>query len=153
MSLKLDHTDVERCHMIMEDMLKLPFEKKHLFNSPEIIDTIKKCRKFTDNKVKRIATDCFEKLRYMFLIPECESFDSIFKKEQEKFLRENVEELKKERAVAAKLDNTLKRKAIQKSQKENEPGKKLKTNRTDSVDGNNDKKPKLDSSKNTMDTS
>ncbi len=127
-----------------------------MFNSPEIVETIKKCRKFKDNKVKKKASECYDKFRYMFFIPEGELFSTIFEKEREKFLSENVEELKKERAVAAQLatfvSNSLKRKNSLKSSKENESGKKLKTNRTDSVDENTEKKQKLNSSKVLMDT-
>jgi len=147
-SLKKDNIDVELCCMIMEDMLKLPFSKKHLFNSPEIVDTIKKCRKFTQSeKVKKKATECFEKFRYMFSMGE--SFNTIFEREREKFLSENVEELKKERAIAAQVAQLI----LKKKMKESEPSEKQKTNRSDSIDSKNDKKQKSNTSKNSMDTS
>ncbi len=73
------------------------------------------CRKFKDEKVKKMATECFNKFHYMFSILPGDTFNSIFDKEREKFLSENFEELKKERALATKLfDNVqshLKRKA------------------------------------------
>lgn len=92
----------------MEDLIKLPITQKHLFKAPEIVDTIKKCRKFTNSEIVRNkANECFYKFRYMFEIPQGESFWSIFEKEREKYLAENVEELKKERIFANKLHQEL----------------------------------------------
>lgn len=34
--------DVNRCCLIMEDLIKLPFTQKHLFKSAALIDTIRK---------------------------------------------------------------------------------------------------------------
>ncbi len=67
-----------------------------------------KCRKFKgSDKVKQMAIECFHKFHYMFAIMPGDTFNSIFEKEREKFLSENVEELKKERALATKLfDNS-----------------------------------------------
>lgn len=41
-SLRVDHTDVNYCCLIMQDLIKLPFVKSHLFITPVIVDTIKK---------------------------------------------------------------------------------------------------------------
>ncbi len=114
-SLTVAHQDVERCCFIMEDLLKLPFKQRHLFNTPEIIETIRKVTKYKDQKVKNLASECFNKFRYMFLVNQSETFTSMFEKEREKFLAENVEDLKKERAIASQLaeflSNSNKRKA------------------------------------------
>ncbi len=115
-SLIVAHQDVERCCFIMEDLLKLPFKQRHLFNTPEIVETIRKVTKFKDQKVKHLATECFNKFRYMFPVNQNDSFTSMFEKEREKFLAENIEELKKERAIASQLaemlSNLNKRKAV-----------------------------------------
>lgn len=34
--------DVERCCLLMEDLVKLPFTQSHLFKAPEIVETIRK---------------------------------------------------------------------------------------------------------------
>lgn len=63
-----------------------------------------KCRKYKNSeKVRKQATECFYKFQYMFDIPTGETFWSIFEKEREKYLAENMEELKKERLFANKL--------------------------------------------------
>jgi hypothetical protein len=41
-SLRVDHTDVDFCCLIMRDLIKLPFNRSHLFIAPVIVDTIKK---------------------------------------------------------------------------------------------------------------
>lgn len=103
-SLTLDNTDEKRCCLIMEDLLKLPFLQKHLFKCPEIVETIKKCRKYKNSEeVRKHSLECFYKFQYMFDIPPGETFWSVFEKEREKYLAENVEELKKERNFANKL--------------------------------------------------
>ena len=65
--------------------------------------------------VKKLATECAQKFHYMFVMLPGDSFSSVFEKERDKFLSENVDELKKERAIATKLleneTKTLKRKA------------------------------------------
>ena len=50
-SLRVDHTDVNYCCLIMQDLIKLPFVKSHLFITPVIVDTIKNflCRNYDHN--------------------------------------------------------------------------------------------------------
>ena len=107
-SLKFDNTDEDRCCKILGDLLKLPISQKHLFNVPDIMETVKKCRKFkSSEQVRNAASECYSKFVDLFTSESgasgAEAFWSLFEKERSKYLTENEEELKKDRDLASKM--------------------------------------------------
>lgn len=103
-SLRVDFTDVDHCFRIMEDLKKLPIKSEHLFKAPKILETIKKCRKFRDSKIRDASTECYNKFcKILNQNPDHKEFTSEFEKEKAKFFEENMPRILQEKIFAEKL--------------------------------------------------
>jgi hypothetical protein len=103
-SLRVDKTDVKRCCLIMDDLMNIEMVKEDIFKAPEIVETIKKCRKFkSSEKVCLKAAECYSKFQKMFQISSNETFLNVYEKERTQYMTHNEIRLDKERVLANRI--------------------------------------------------
>ena len=100
-----DKADVDRCCRLMEDVKKLNVTQKNLFMVPEILETMRKCRKYKNSElVCKLANECYTKMIDLFpAAQQGETFANVYDKLRDKYLLENADEAKKERSLAHRL--------------------------------------------------
>lgn len=106
-SLRADSekADIDRCCRLMEDLNKLTVTQQNLFMAPEIVETMRKCRKYKNSElVCKLANECYTKMMELFPAAQPgETFATIFDKLRDKYLQENADEVKRERSLAHRL--------------------------------------------------
>lgn len=108
---KAGHADVDKCIAVMEDLDQLPVNNVMLKKNPDIMNTIKKCRKYKGSEqIKKKADYLYMKFKQLFLVGDGLAEEMIKelkeRKAQEKSGKpENSEN--KENAENHGLDSTL----------------------------------------------
>ncbi|XP_013783002.1 PC4 and SFRS1-interacting protein-like isoform X2 [Limulus polyphemus] len=78
-SLSFASMDVDRCMSALNELDNLPLTQSVISREPDIIHTIRKCRKFKKNDViKQKAEYLYHKFKNQLLVPEGENFGTVF---------------------------------------------------------------------------
>ncbi|XP_022242974.1 PC4 and SFRS1-interacting protein-like isoform X2 [Limulus polyphemus] len=96
-SLGLASVDVNRCMEALNELDKLPLTQFVISREPDIVHTIRKCRKFKKSKIVRQKAEyLYHKIKNQFLLPDGESFEMDFEREvkmwKETFDKEHPEQ-------------------------------------------------------------
>ncbi|CAI9736128.1 lens epithelium-derived growth factor-like [Octopus vulgaris] len=107
-SLQIDKTDVDKCIAIMEDLEALPVTQIMLKKNPDIMNTIKKIRKYKGSeKIKKKAEVIYHKFKNLFMVAEGESFSQVFNRETAEF-KKQLEKEERDRKDKENKENEIK---------------------------------------------
>ncbi|XP_041356486.1 hepatoma-derived growth factor-related protein 2-like isoform X2 [Gigantopelta aegis] len=93
-SLIIDKTDVDKCVAIMQDLEALPVNKVMLQKNPDIMNTMKKCRKYkASDRIRQKAEVIYNKFKALFLMGDADTLQQVgeIRKKERKENKENVD--------------------------------------------------------------
>ncbi|XP_076305144.1 uncharacterized protein LOC143222467 isoform X1 [Tachypleus tridentatus] len=105
-SLSYTSLDIEGCLGAMNELDQLPLSQVILAKEPDIVQTVRKCRKFKNSAaVREKAEQLYQKIKEYFSVDEGEHFNVMFEKEVKKH-QEGVEDLKQHGQVSTTLSSS-----------------------------------------------
>ncbi|XP_076366058.1 uncharacterized protein LOC143254990 isoform X2 [Tachypleus tridentatus] len=91
-SLSFASMDIDRCMSALNELDNLPITQSVISREPDIIHTIRKCRKFKKSDViKQKAEYLYHKFKNQLLVPEGENFGTVFDTENVRKCQETSE--------------------------------------------------------------
>lgn len=107
-SLIMSNLDVDKCVAVLEDLEALPVSYLMLRKNPDIMKTIKQCRKFKDSeRIKQKAEVIYNKFKALFLNGDRDSARVIQKIEQKKKEKDKSKKENKENVITADGENEV----------------------------------------------
>ncbi|XP_025081807.1 titin homolog isoform X5 [Pomacea canaliculata] len=104
-SLQVANMDVDKCIAVLEDLEALPVNHIMLRKNPDIMKTIKHCRKFKNSeRIKAKAEVIYNKFKTLFLNGDRETAKVIQKIEQKKKEKDKGKKENKENVIESRVD-------------------------------------------------
>ncbi|XP_043237786.1 PC4 and SFRS1-interacting protein-like isoform X1 [Amphibalanus amphitrite] len=120
LNLIIDEQNHDKCIEVFKELSVMNMAPLMLKKNPEIVETVRKCRKYTGSaEIRELADKCYQRFKKMFVVPKGKMFREYFD-EQLAMFRKVTEEMPEDKVVRMVRDPLFQRPGEESSDSEDE---------------------------------
>ncbi|XP_037082234.1 lens epithelium-derived growth factor-like [Pollicipes pollicipes] len=120
LNLIIDEQNHEKCIKVFEELSQMNMAPLMLKKNPEIVETVRKCRKYTgSSEIRELADKCYQKFKKMFVVPPGKMFREYFDEQLAQF-RKITADMPEEKVIRMVRDPLFQRPGEASSESEDE---------------------------------